>query len=636
MKELALSILFLFIFTFSCFANESIKQKFNSKNDIDKVSFFRNISNEDKEENVIFFYTKFNALLKNHSKNVLLQKQFLFAIGLINQIQNQHLEAISKFNNLIENKSFNLDIRESMDIYVAMQESYLKLNLYSKVFDVNNKINTLIANGADYPLWSYNIQSRLYLQLEQYDKAIYQLKKEISLLYKNPKRDSLIIPSAYNDLGYYNYLKKDNFNALKHYETSLIIVEKSLKTINSESYNSHFINVQSNIANVKLNQGKFDEAISIIEKITTDKNSTELQLILAEAYLGKNDFSNADKALSYIGNQIHKNPINLKIQYLELLTVFYELKGDFKNSYLFINQIKKINDSLASLDKRRLLQSNELNYFIEEKEKEVLNKNQIIKQNEKIILIIVIVSLLLILAIGIYFFQNNRKKRFEIEKMNLSITNKNKTIEVSLHEKEMLLKEVHHRVKNNLQVISGILSLQNSIVTDEKAKQILAEGQDRIQAIALLHKTMYQNDNFNHVNLQTFINELITYIKQANKSLQKNITVIQDIENITFSIDTAIPLSLIINEIITNCYKHAFTNTTEGQISIAIKTIKPCNYLLSIKDNGRGLPKDFNPKNNSESIGFDLIYGLSEQLDGMVTINSGDETEILIAFTEIK
>ena len=185
------------------------------------------------------------------------------------------------------------------------------------------------------------------------------------------------------------------------------------------------------------------------------------------------------------------------------------------------------------------------------------------------------------MAIGIYFFQNNRKKRFEIEKMNLSITNKNKTIEVSLHEKEMLLKEVHHRVKNNLQVISGILSLQNSIVTDEKAKQILAEGQDRIQAIALLHKTMYQNDNFNHVNLQTFINELITYIKQANKSLQKNITVIQDIENITFSIDTAIPLSLIINEIITNCYKHAFTNTTEGQISIAIKTIKPTFLIIA-------------------------------------------------------
>ena len=140
----------------------------------------------------------------------------------------------------------------------------------------------------------------------------------------------------------------------------------------------------------------------------------------------------------------------------------------------------------------------------------------------------------------------------------------------------------------------------------------------------------------NHVNLQIFINELITYIKQANKSLQKNITVIQDIENITFSIDTAIPLSLIINEIITNCYKHAFTNTNEGQISIAINKVDTDNYSLSVKDNGKGFPENFNPKNNNESIGFDLIYGLSEQLDGFVTIKSEQETEILIAFKEIK
>ena len=144
-----------------------------------------------------------------------------------------------------------------MDIYVGMQESYLKLNLYSKVFDVNKKINSLIAKGIDYPLWSYNIQSRLYLQLEQYDKAISQLKSEIKLLYSNSKRDSLIIPSAYNDLGYYHFLKKDYKNALFYYDQSLQIAKVSLKKVDTLNYNNLVFNVNNNVINVKLKQNKF-------------------------------------------------------------------------------------------------------------------------------------------------------------------------------------------------------------------------------------------------------------------------------------------------------------------------------------------------------------------------------------------
>ncbi|MEQ3661907.1 MAG: sensor histidine kinase, partial [Flavobacterium sp.] len=280
-------------------------------------------------------------------------------------------------------------------------------------------------------------------------------------------------------------------------------------------------------------------------------------------------------------------------------------------------------------------QSNELNYFIEEKEKEVLKKDQIIKQNEKVILIIIIISLVIILLIGIYIIKNNRKKRTEIEQMNKSISRKNKTIKASLKEKEMLLQEIHHRVKNNLQVISGILSLQNSNITDEKSKQLLAESQDRIQAIALLHKTMYQNDNFNVVDFKTYINELITYIKQTNKNVNKDIIVTQEVENINFSIETAIPLSMLINEIITNCYKHAFTNLENGEIFISIRKDTSKKYLLIIKDNGIGLPKNYN-ENTTKSIGFDLINGLSEQLEGILTFNSNNGTEINIEFKDIK
>ena len=631
MKRVTLLLPFLFIL--NCYSNELIKKEFNALKDGNKVSFFRELSNEEKEEDLLFFNTEFHKLLNKHEGNYDLKKQYLFTLGLIDQIQNQHLDAILKFNQLIENNNYNLLARERMDIYVGMQESYLKLNLYSKVFDVNKKINSLIAKGIDYPLWSYNIQSRLYLQLEQYDKAISQLKSEIKSLYSNTKRDSLIIPSAYNDLGYYYYLKKDYKNALYYYDQSLQIATVSLKKIDTLNFNNLVFNINNNITTIKLKQNKFDEVISFY--VTNKNNTLETKLFLAEAYLGKKDFLKSFKILNELKSFDFSNAFILKTRYLHLLTQYYDDIGDFKNSYKYINQIKRINDSLASLDKKKLLQSNELNYFIEEKEKEVLKKDQDIKQNEKTILIIVIVSLLIILLIGAYIIKYNRKKRIEIELMNQSISKKNATIEASLKEKEMLLQEIHHRVKNNLQIISGILSLQNSNITDEKSKLLLAESQDRIQAIALLHKTMYQNDNFNVVDFQTYINELITYIKQTNKNLNKNIVVKQHIEDLNFSIETAIPLSMLINEIVTNCYKHAFINLDSGEILISIQKHNLEKFILSIKDNGIGLPENYN-EFHTNNIGFDLINGLSEQIDGKVTIHIEKGTEIIIEFKDTK
>ena len=452
------------------------------------------------------------------------------------------------------------------------------------------------------------------------------------MLYTNTKRDSLIIPSAYNDLGYYYFLKKDYENALFNYNKSLQISEISLKHIDTLNYNNLIFNVNNNIVNVKLKQKKFNEVISFYSNKSI---LFESKLLLAEAYLGKNDNEKAFEILKEVKPLDFSNSFVLKLRFFELINQYYNNIGDYKNSYDYLIKIKKINDSLASLDKKRLLQSNELNYFIEEKEKEVLKKDQIIKQNEKVILIIIIISLVIILLIGIYIIKNNRKKRTEIEQMNKSISRKNKTIKASLKEKEMLLQEIHHRVKNNLQVISGILSLQNSNITDEKSKQLLAESQDRIQAIALLHKTMYQNDNFNVVDFKTYINELITYIKQTNKNVNKDIIVTQEVENINFSIETAIPLSMLINEIITNCYKHAFTNLENGEIFISIRKDTSKKYLLIIKDNGIGLPKNYN-ENTTKSIGFDLINGLSEQLEGILTFNSNNGTEINIEFKDIK
>lgn len=642
MNKIALSILFL-ILTVKGFSNENIQKEFKSKKDIDKVSYFRTLNNEEKAEDISFFQSEFTILIKHYSNNYPIKKQLLFALGLINQIQNQNLEAISKFNELLNNKKYRLSEREKMDIYVAMQECYLKLNLYSKVFDINKKINTLISDGVDYPLWSYNIQSRLYLQLQQYDKAISQLKSEINLLYKNPKRDSLIIPSAYNDLGYYYHLKKDYNNALSYYNKSIQTATKSLKFTNPFAYISVLLSSKSNIANLYLDRKEYKKTIflineDILPKIENKNTPIYIQnyLMLGEAYLKTNNLNETKNIIETLEQICCFDNVPLKIQLLELQSSYYEKKEDYKTSLKYTSEIKFLKDSLLSVQNLNLLKSTELNYFIENKEQEVATKNQIIEEKEKTNLIIIIIGLVALLTTSFLAFQNNRRKRIEIEKMNTSISKKKEELKVSLQEKELLLKEIHHRVKNNLQVISGILSLQNNRISDELAKQTLIESQDRIQTIALLHKTMYQNENFNMVSFQNYINELITYIKQTNITANKNITINQEIEDIQFNIDTAIPLSLIINEIITNCYKHAFENKNEGIISISIKKQATGFYKLIIEDNGNGLPENFSSFENSKSVGFDLIQGLCQQIDGEIEITSKQGTKITIQFKEPK
>lgn len=642
MNKIALSIFFSLLTALS-FSNEIIKKKFNSKNNIDKVSFFRSLSNEDKAENITFFKKEFSSLLNQNSKNYTHKKHFLFVLGLINQIQNENLEAISKFNELISNKAFDLSERETMDIYVAMQECYLKLNLYSKVFDINKKINTLIINGVDYPLWSYNIQSRLYLQLQQYDKAISQLKREIQLLYKNPKRDSLIIPSAYNDLGFYHHLNKDFKNALLYYNKSIETANRSLKTSNPSAYKSIILSSQSNIASLYLEIKEYDKTISILNnevlnKIENKNTPIYIQslLLLADAYLKTNNVKKSEEIINSLKQICCLEDITLKIQFLEIQAQYFKKLKDYKNSLEITSEIKHLKDSLLTVQNLNLLKSTELNYFIENKEKEVATKNLIIEEKEKTNLIIIIIGLIALLVTGTFALRNNRRKRIEIEKMNVSISNKKEELKTSLKEKELLLKEIHHRVKNNLQVISGILNIQNNNITDEKTKKLLVEGQDRIQTIALLHKTMYQNENFNIVDFKTYINELISYIKKANNNDNKNIEIHIEIENIRLNIDTAIPLSLIINEIITNSFKHAFIDKKEGLISISILKTNNESYQLIIKDNGIGLPENLTIDRNSKTVGFDLIYGLSQQIEGKIETSNINGTLIKIQFKEQK
>ncbi len=206
-------------------------------------------------------------------------------------------------------------------------------------------------------------------------------------------------------------------------------------------------------------------------------------------------------------------------------------------------------------------------------------------------------------------------------------------INQSLKEKEILLKEVHHRVKNNLQVISSILNLQSSYVKDEATLGILRESQNRIKSMAFIHESLYQTKDFSSINFSEYVINLCQNLIHSYSSFNHNVKLNLDIQNVFLNLDLAIPCGLIINEIISNALKYAFVTKSEKDI-ISVKMQEEGQKLfLKIGDNGVGLSEKIDFK-NTESLGLQLVITLIEQLNGIIDIDTKNGTMYLISFNK--
>lgn len=168
-------------------------------------------------------------------------------------------------------------------------------------------------------------------------------------------------------------------------------------------------------------------------------------------------------------------------------------------------------------------------------------------------------------------------------------------IQTSLEEKETLLREIHHRVKNNLQIISSLLNIQSDNIEDPTLLSNIREGQNRVQAMSLIHQNLYQSEHLSNVDIENYLKELVVYLSEMFEKDGKKINVEIEANHIEFDIDTAIPLGLIVNELVSNAYKYAFENQANGKIKIDIKALNEVEYELNVNDDGKGLPSDFDP-----------------------------------------
>lgn len=309
--------------------------------------------------------------------------------------------------------------------------------------------------------------------------------------------------------------------------------------------------------------------------------------------------------------------------------------GDNKSAVAHYKKYTQLLDSNFRVTKIRQAEELKVLYETQEKENQItlLNGQATLQQaNLKQATAVKNLTLAGIVAViiiaGLLYRQNYLK-----QKSNQLITEKNNQLQDLVADKEWLLKEIHHRVKNNLQIIMSLLNSQSIYIDDDAALMAINDSQRRVQAISLIHQKLYHSENASLIDMPQYIDELVSYLKDSFDT-GSGIVFVQDIEPVNLDVGNAIPLGLIINEGIVNAIKYAFPNGRKGAVGLSLKYDGPDYLILCIYDNGIGLPPNIEIS-KQDSLGFSLMQGLTRQLDGTLTVESNKGLNISIRFSTL-
>ncbi|MXN90375.1 hypothetical protein GR160_03980 [Flavobacterium sp. Sd200] len=294
------------------------------------------------------------------------------------------------------------------------------------------------------------------------------------------------------------------------------------------------------------------------------------------------------------------------------------------------NQVSELQISYETEKKDHALTENAKNIKILKQEAEI-QKAKI--QTDRIIKIVVYVVvgfcvIIMLLLYRGYSLKQRSNKNLEIKQQEIEI--QNTFLKRLVEEKQWLLKEIHHRVKNNLQIVMSLLNSQSAYLKDQVAVTAIKNSQHRVHSMSLIHQKLYKSDDLAAINMPEYINELIDYLKDSF-DLDHNIYFETEIEDIDMDVSQAVPIGLILNEAITNSIKYAFGANRNGRITVKLAYSHDDYFILTIADDGSGLPSGFDITKTT-SLGMKLMQGLSSDLDGNFRIVSDNGTKITVEF----
>ncbi|MBC7947420.1 MAG: tetratricopeptide repeat protein, partial [Chitinophagaceae bacterium] len=319
-------------------------------------------------------------------------------------------------------------------------------------------------------------------------------------------------------------------------------------------------------------------------------------------------------------------------------------RHDYRSAVNHLIAYKRLDDSLFNQTKSHQISELQVQYETEKKEKDIVVKDQNIqlltkqdqlqknklKQGATLRNITFAVVALLFIIMGLLYNRYRLKQRTnrKLEAQQHEIAKQNLSLQHLVSEKEWLLKEIHHRVKNNLQIVMSLLNSQSAYIQNDAALTAIHDSQHRVHAMSLIHQKLYNSENVSSIDMTFYIRELVSYLRDSFNTGQR-LRFEFNTDPLELDVSQAVPLGLILNEAITNSIKYAFPDNNSGVISISLSNTSPGHHLLSISDNGIGIPTDLK---KAGSLGMSLMKGLSEDLDGHFSIENNNGTVINISF----
>ena len=394
--------------------------------------------------------------------------------------------------------------------------------------------------------------------------------------------------------GFYNNLSDvyislvDLYAYFKEYEKAREAGEMALKY--ARFLNNNFMLMRSylSIGNLQILEGKFLSAVQSLENcidIATPEFGDKFYLSLAYERLGK----------AYAGSHNYKDAYEAFARY-----------DRFKNEVYTEDANQKIS----------LLQTE---FDFAQKESTIQGmESRLKRQRSGQLFTMVIAGLLLLLLVVLYVtYQNNRRKNILLEHKN--------------DEKEYLLKEIHHRVKNNLGIVSSLLDLQAEGIKDPKVIEALQESRNRVYSMSMIHQQLYQGKDLSSIGMKEYLIDLSQHISDSFGAKER-ISFTYELDNFDLDVDQAIPVGLVVNELLTNSFKHAFSAFEKGEISISFVKKNEERLILEVADNGCGMQVDGSINEESTGFGTQLIELLIHQLDGSMMVVNGVGTKVSVEF----
>lgn len=476
-------------------------------------------------------------------------------------------------------------------------------NLYLKAVQLCEK------HQLNYTKNLYHSLGVLFHLTDNYEKAKLYYTKAIPL--EKKAKDSLLLARSLANLASIN-------STQEHFKKAEELFLESLKYPSSFEIKR---TTYANLGNLKIREKKFEQALKYLEKVMVNNPETgqgpdEIDFsYLLDAKTGARDFSGVDTIVPN-AIKLYKTTPDLRDKSILLRSLgnLYHAMGNFEKASVAKDEYILIYDSLKAKQRDETVYEMETKYQTEKKEAEIVKQQ---KEKNKLQLLIILACLAIAL-LGFLMYQNLRQKN--------KLKKQTALLETAVDEKNILLKETHHRVKNSFQIVSSLLYLQSENMKDKEAALAVKEAQNRVKSMVLIHQKLYSKDQLIGIETKEYIEDLVNDIIENQTDTIANLTTNLSVERSVFSIDSITPLGLIVNELITNCIKHAFPSSVKNP-EIDLEFFKQGEiYVLKVSDNGIGFKNEI----SENSFGIKLINALAKKLKGKISFENNNGTHFVM------